>query len=255
LKLTTDLYMVGSGTFGLSHRFDCHVYLIDGGDGECALIDAGCGLKPENIMENFRQYGFPEHALKHLFITHSHLDHAGGALFFKEQTGCQIIGSKEAAKQLSEGSELELGVTMAKNAGIYPEDYSFPYCTVDVEVSDWDTVTVGKYEIQAITIRGHSTDSVCYLLTQGNYRVLFTGDAIFSGGAINPLNLPTSSIADYRADIGKLKNLAIDAFIPAHFTWTLRGGQAHPNKAIANLQDPSLPPVWREALSVSGYIV
>ena len=42
MKLTDDVYLVGGGDYGfnLTHRLDCHTYLIDGG-GELALVDAG----------------------------------------------------------------------------------------------------------------------------------------------------------------------------------------------------------------------
>ncbi len=44
MKLTNDVYLVGGGDYGfnLTHRLDCHTYLVDGG-GELALIDAGFG--------------------------------------------------------------------------------------------------------------------------------------------------------------------------------------------------------------------
>ena len=45
MKLTEDVYLVGGGDYGfnLTHRLDCHTYLIDGGD-ELVLVDAG--LRP-----------------------------------------------------------------------------------------------------------------------------------------------------------------------------------------------------------------
>ena len=46
VRITRDVYMVGSGQLGLSNALDCHVYLLDGGEA-LALIDAGGGRKPE----------------------------------------------------------------------------------------------------------------------------------------------------------------------------------------------------------------
>ena len=45
MRLTRSVYLVGGGTlaFGLSDDYDCHVYVIDGGE-EMALVDAGAGI-------------------------------------------------------------------------------------------------------------------------------------------------------------------------------------------------------------------
>ena len=34
MRLTEDVYLVGGGDYGfnLTHRLDCHTYLVDGGD-------------------------------------------------------------------------------------------------------------------------------------------------------------------------------------------------------------------------------
>ena len=44
MKIAPGIHIVGSGRqgFGLTDDYDCHVYLVDGGD-EYALIDAGGG--------------------------------------------------------------------------------------------------------------------------------------------------------------------------------------------------------------------
>ena len=59
MKLTADVYLVGGGDYGfnLTHRLDCHTYLVDGG-GELALIDAGFGPGTDQILEMIRDDGF-----------------------------------------------------------------------------------------------------------------------------------------------------------------------------------------------------
>jgi glyoxylase-like metal-dependent hydrolase (beta-lactamase superfamily II) len=114
-------------------------------------------------------------------------------------------------------------------------------------------VQVGNYGVQALALPGHSKDSICYLLTQGDYRVLFSGDAIFNGGAIALLNHQSSSLDDYRTHIGKFQGLEVDALLPAHFTWTLRDGQHYLDKLIKNLSEMIIPPPqWTELLSALG---
>lgn len=50
MKLTDNVYLVGSGEIGLTNQYDCHVYLIDGGS-DAVLIDAGVGIESEKIKK------------------------------------------------------------------------------------------------------------------------------------------------------------------------------------------------------------
>ncbi len=254
MRITKDIYMVGSGSIRLSHKLDCHMYLIDGGNDEFALVDAGGGLDPELVKENIQQEGFQLQNLKYIFLTHSHFDHSAGSKFFKTETGCEVVATELAANLLEFGTDEDFGVESGKRTGRYSEDYSFPHCKVDRIIQDGDTIKLGKYEIQVLCVQGHSKDSACYLMSRGDYKILFTGDTVFCGGGLAPLNNPMSSFADYREQIGKFKDLAIDALLPAHFIWTLQNGQDHLNKAITNLKEAHLPPLWREPLPTLGYL-
>ena len=55
MRLTEDIYLVGSAEFGISNAYDCHVYLIDGGE-EAALIDCGVGYDTGQIIRNIEKY-------------------------------------------------------------------------------------------------------------------------------------------------------------------------------------------------------
>ena len=119
MRITQDVYMVGSGEIRLSNAGDCHVYLIDGGD-ELALVDAGVGIEPERIVENIRADGFDEERISCLLLTHCYADHAGGCRDLKRSTGCRIVCSEVEGRLLAEGGEGELGLGIARRTGIYP---------------------------------------------------------------------------------------------------------------------------------------
>src|SRR5438309_7277001 len=84
MKLLERVHLVGSGSngFDLTDAYDCHVYLVDGGD-ELALIDVGAGIGAEAIVENVRRDGFDPSLIGHLILTHGHADHAGAAARMK----------------------------------------------------------------------------------------------------------------------------------------------------------------------------
>ena len=105
MKLCDQIYLVGSGNqgIGISDDYDCHVYLIDGGD-ELALVDAGGGLDVGPILENIRHDGLDPSRVRHLLLTHAHFDHAGGAAQLRSALGDpRIYMHADCARYLREG--------------------------------------------------------------------------------------------------------------------------------------------------------
>src|SRR5205807_3871526 len=125
MKLSERVYLVGSGSngFDLTDPFDCHVYLLDGGD-ELALIDVGAGMGAEAIVQNVRRDGFDPSLIRHLVLTHGHGDHAGGAARMRRLLGEPAVhASGLIADSLRTGDEKAVSLDVAKVAGIYPPDY------------------------------------------------------------------------------------------------------------------------------------
>ena len=82
-KIAERIHLLASGSLGtgMSHPNDCNVCGIDCG-GEFVLIDAGVGRETETIIENLLSDGIQLGQVQHLFLTHGHLDHSGGAAYF-----------------------------------------------------------------------------------------------------------------------------------------------------------------------------
>lgn len=242
LEVLPNIYIVGSGNpgFGLSHDCDCHVYLIDGGE-KVAVIDTGTGMSSQDIFKHV-QYMVPHvERVDYVFLTHGHADHAGGAIDFKAKYGSTIFLSVEEAEFLETGNEDAIGLTLARRAGFYPSDYSIRRCPVDVRLKGGEALPIGRYELEAIKTPGHSKGCISYLLHGHSRRVLFVGDTLFVGGAINLLNCPGSDLADYRAYIGNLKDLKVDALLPGHGMFCLSRGQVHIDKCIRELAGLTVP--------------
>ena len=89
MKISDNLYLVGSEQFALSHMLDCNCYLMDYGDG-LALVDTGLGLGVDDIAGNIRNSGFDLKSLTHILLTHTHLGHWGGAQRLREMSGAAI---------------------------------------------------------------------------------------------------------------------------------------------------------------------
>jgi len=249
VRILKDVYMVGSGQFGLSDTLDCHAYLLDGG-GECALLDAGAGREPQRLIENLRADGWVEGPIAWILLTHAHADHAGGARALRESTLSRLTGARIACSAfegqlLCSGSEVELGLDRAVRSGIYPRDYTYEHTQPDVLLEPDQQLRVGRYTVRAIEVPGHSPGSICYLAEGEGQRMLFSGDTVFYGGTIGLGNWAGSSLEDYRRSIGRLQGLGVEALFPGHFLWTLRGGQTHLDRAVENLSLAWVPPAWQ----------
>ena len=243
MKIIGNVYLVGSGRIGLSHSFDCNVYLIDGGN-ELALIDAGVGIESEKIFANIKEDGFDPINIKKVILTHTHADHAGGCKNIREVLNCKIFVPMNEIYLLEKGTDEELGLDIAKESGFYSLDYEYPHCSADVGVSNGDNIRVGGLQLKAINVPGHSPGSTCYFLEHKGKHILFTGDVLFYDGEIGLLNCCGSNLADYRKYIDRLANLAVDVLLPGHKLFTLENGQQHINHAISVLKKLSVPPTF-----------
>lgn len=71
-------------------------YLIDTGDG-LVLIDPGFKETIYLVFDGIRKLGFDPADIKHIFLSHGHVDHIGGTRFLQEYSGAKVwIGSKDA---------------------------------------------------------------------------------------------------------------------------------------------------------------
>lgn len=246
MKITQEVYAVGGGRtgFGISDRYDSNVFLVDGGD-ELALIDAGCGHDIEPILDNIRSFGFDPANVGHLLLTHAHADHSGGAALLRERLNLEVALSNQEARFLEEGDEVAVSLDRARAEGLYPADFRLAPCPVDRRLAHNDEIRCGRLTVRAIEVAGHSLASICYLLTGGERTCLFSGDTVFLFGAVSLLNCEGSSLAGYRRDIHRLAGLGVDALMPGHGGFCLRGGQSHIDEAIEALKSVWPPRNYR----------
>lgn len=224
MRLTPRLYLVGSGEVGLSDPSDCHVYLLDGGD-EYALIDAGCGTERSvsGILATMAREGLDPARLRTVILTHWHFDHASGASYFRETFGCRVVAPAGERAYIEAGRDQALA------------------SPVDLAVDDGDTLRVGELSLTAICVPSHSEAITAYMVDTPEGRLLFSGDIVFINGIIGLINYPGSDLAQYRANIGRLANLGIDALLPGHLLFTLGNGQRHIDLAIRRLAEGFVP--------------
>jgi glyoxylase-like metal-dependent hydrolase (beta-lactamase superfamily II) len=242
MKLTEDVYLVGGGDYGfnLTHRLDCHTYLIDGGD-ELALVDAGFGPGTEEILELVRADGFDPARVGKILITHYHADYVGGAAPLKRATGADLYAGVEAAPTIRVADAEQIGLNWAKTFGFYPADYEWEPAEVEVELRDGDRIAVGELEVEAIATPGHCNGHYCLRLVGRDRTYLFTSDCVFWGGAIILQNVPDANLQLYADSCNRIAELEWDALLPGHHLISLRNGRRHAETAAREFNRIGLP--------------
>jgi len=242
VKLTDDVYLVGGGDYGfnLTHRLDCHTYLIDGGD-ELALVDAGFGPGTEEILALVRADGLDPERISRILITHYHADHAGGAAAMKRSTGASLCAGAEAAPTIRVADADQIGLNWAKSFGFYPADYEWEPVEVDEEFTDGTRFQIGELEAEAIATPGHCDGHYCLRLVGRDRTYMFSSDCVFWGGAIILQNVPDANLQKYADSCNRLAELDFDALLPGHHLISLRNGRRHAEAAAREFNRIGLP--------------
>ena len=244
-RITDEVYVVGGGAnaaFGLSNDPDCHVYLIDGGD-ELALVDCGMadGDSLDRITDNIRREGLDPGRLRSLFLTHYHVDHAGGAARFRDRFGLQVLAPAGAADVLRTGDERAVSLDVAKRAGFYSESYRMEPVHIDQELSEGDQVQVGALRLEVYDTPGHCDGHASFRLLGRERRYLFAGDAVFHGGRIVLQNIHDCSIPRSSESVGKLAGLEFESLLPGHGAIAVDGGRRHVEVAARAFENLFVP--------------
>lgn len=242
MRLTGTVALVGSGDVRLTSEYDCNAYAIDAPDGT-VLVDTGAGDTGdgETVRSMVERAEATFGPVTHVLLTHAHADHSQGGPACRER-GITVVAGEATASLLESGSESELGVDVAREEGIYPDSYAFENFEPDRTFAAGETLSVAGRMFDTVRVRGHAADHVAYLTDGPDRTYCFVGDAIYPDGSISLLNVPGSSLADYRADADALTDRGVDALLPGHGHPTLVDGQEAIEAAATALAGMSTPP-------------
>jgi glyoxylase-like metal-dependent hydrolase (beta-lactamase superfamily II) len=242
MKLTSDVYLVGGGDYGfnLTHRLDCHVYVVDAGD-ELVMIDAGFGPGTEEIVDLMRADGLDPARVSRIVVTHYHADHAGGCAPMVRATGAELWAPAEAAEAIRTADAERIGLTWAQSFGFYPQDYVWEPCEVASEFGDGDRIPAGDLSLEAVSTPGHCSGHYVLRLQGRESSYLFASDLVFWGGAIILQNVPDANVQEYAASMNRALELEFDALLPGHHMISLRNGRRHVEAAARDFNRIGLP--------------
>jgi hydroxyacylglutathione hydrolase len=168
---------------------------------KAAVIDPGGEV--ERLLAAIDGQGL---AIEKIWITHGHMDHAGGAAALKEATGVPIEGPHPADQFWIDR------ITESGQRYGMPEARSF---IPDRWLGDGDVVSLGETRFEVLHCPGHTPGHVVFFHRQARFAQV--GDVLFQG-SIGRTDFPLGDHAQLIASItGKLWPLGDDVrFVPGH---------------------------------------
>ncbi len=167
--------------------------VIDTGNGTVALVDCTNDKDAKAIVADLESRKLGKDAVKAIFITHGHGDHANGCGVFSKAETYAMAAEKDLIEGRAKASGPITKFFPAKDSGLRVTHF----------LADGDEVTVGDVKVTAFALPGHTAGSAVYLIDG----VLYFGDGA-SANKDGKVTAPKYLFSDSQAQgIASLKAL------------------------------------------------
>jgi glyoxylase-like metal-dependent hydrolase (beta-lactamase superfamily II) len=228
-------------THYLRPRMDASHLLVS--DGRAALVDTGTFHSVPHLLDAVHASGLALEAIDYIFLTHIHLDHAGGAgRLAKLLPHAKIVVHPRGAAHLMDPSRLVAATKAVYGERLYSEHYGdllpVPASQL-IEAADGQTLRLGRTTLEFIHTPGHALHHLCIVDAEASR--VFTGDTFgvsyrefdtAAGEFIFPTTSPTQfDPAQLQASIEKIRRLRPNTVHLTHY-----GPVEHVARAADDLQ-------------------
>lgn len=204
------------------------------------LIETGPHSTFPVLKAGIQALGYQPEQVKHVLLTHIHLDHAGAAWNFA-QMGANIYLHEAGYRHMADPSKL---VASAKR--IYQDDMERLWSTLNPiaperlkVMAHGETLLVGSTAFVAWHTPGHAQHHIAW---QRGHQ-LFTGDVagvrIGDGPVVGPCPPPDIDLEAWQASINLMRSLPVEQLYLTHFG-LVTDKQAHLDQLQQGLQEMSL---------------
>lgn len=179
------------------------IYLIETKAG-LILVDPGMISNKDILVKQINQLGYNQSDVKHILLTHCHVDHSHSANYWQKQ-GAEIYIHQLGENPIRTGNEITAWY-LTKDK----EERTFPKVEGDITVFfDGDKLVFRDFQIHVIHTPGHTPDSCCFYFQINGKNVIIGGDTLFHNGKHGWMGHPYSDYETYLKSLWKLKRFAI----------------------------------------------
>ncbi len=210
---TIDLQLMGSTGVVAS-------FLLLGQNQEHAIIDTGPGSTIENLIAGLKNNNTDPESVRHVLLTHIHLDHAGAAGEFARRFGAKIYVHKNGANHMLRPERLMESASRIYGEMMQPLWGTFEPVPAEqlIVLEGHEELNIGGHNVRALYTPGHAIHHISYAINEN----IFTGDV---GGvrlqnskyALVPTPPPDIDLELWRQSLKILGAQEADNFYLAHF--------------------------------------
>jgi len=211
-----DVWLLDVHQFGVPGQGA--IYILKGK--RAAIVESGTSHARERILSALDELAIRREDVAWIFLTHVHLDHAGGAGgLLQELPEAKAVVHERGARHLMEPSRLLASVQAAvrDRFPLYGTMSPIPEDRLHVAHDD-ELFTAGGFRIRAVDSPGHAPHHLCYFAA--GERLLFTGDAtgLYLSEKLLPSTVPPSFDLDLSlATLDRLAALRPKKLLFTHF--------------------------------------
>lgn len=148
--------------------------LFDADDRSAVVVDPGGDV--DRILAAIEENGLTVQAI---WLTHGHIDHAGGAMDLKDALGVEIVGPH--------ADDVPLLSNLESQAKMFGLDGAVRNCAPDRFLTEGETVSFGGHVFEVLHCPGHAPGHVVYYNRAAGFA--HVGDVLFAG-SIGRTDLP-----------------------------------------------------------------
>ncbi len=182
------------------------------------LFETGPESRFSVLLDSLNVLGYAASDIRHVFVTHIHLDHAGAAWRMAER-GSTIYVHPKGAPHLVDPSKLWASATRIygdQMEALWGQMGSVPESRIEI-LQDGATVQVGEVAITALETPGHAYHHHAFLIGDALIGGDVTGVKIGRGPVLPPCPPPEIHIETWRQSIAKIRALNLRKLYLTHF--------------------------------------
>lgn len=192
-------------------------FLVETSEGP-VLIETGPFSTFKSLQAGIEKCGYRSEDIRHVFLTHIHLDHAGAAWWFAEQ-GAKIYVHQKGYKHLHDPSKLMnsakriyqdmMDVLWGEMKGI-PADFL-------MAVEHGQTISIGNIDFKSWHTPGHAVHHIAWQVGDSVFSGDVGGVKINDGPVVPPCPPPDINLEDWQGSIDLLRSLEIKRMYLTHY--------------------------------------